>query len=158
MLRLYLAHVRPLLEYASQVWDPHHVGLKDSLERVQKFGLRVSFKLWDADYSTLLERAGVPSLEARRRIAKICYLASLLHRAVHHPAALPECRVMDCRLRSYATDILVQPFAKSNQYKFSFFPDVIKLWNGLPASIRASPSALSLKRKLNQHFAAFTAF
>ena len=34
--QLYLAYVRPHLEYAAQVWDPHHQGLIDSLEKVQK--------------------------------------------------------------------------------------------------------------------------
>ena len=36
LLRLYLAIVRPVLEYASIVWDPHTQQLK-SLESVQKF-------------------------------------------------------------------------------------------------------------------------
>ena len=41
LFQLYLSFVRPLLEYAAPVWDPHHKGLIDSLESVQKFGLKV---------------------------------------------------------------------------------------------------------------------
>ena len=54
VLKLYLAHVRLLLEYASQVWDPYHKVQIDSLERVLKFGLRMSYKQWKWDYKSLL--------------------------------------------------------------------------------------------------------
>ena len=32
----YKGLVRPILEYGSPVWDPHHEGLKDDLEKVQR--------------------------------------------------------------------------------------------------------------------------
>lgn len=35
-LSAYLTIVRPTLEYASIIWDPHHKGLIDKLEKVQK--------------------------------------------------------------------------------------------------------------------------
>ena len=41
-LKLYLTTVRPQLEYASSVWDPYLKEDIETIERVQKFGLRQS--------------------------------------------------------------------------------------------------------------------
>ena len=89
LLWLYVTHDRPLLEYASKVWDPHQRTLIDSLERVQKFGLRMSQKSWDCDYDDLMAWANLPSLKTRRTIDKLCYIAKILHGAVHLPTPLP---------------------------------------------------------------------
>ena len=37
LLHLYLSYVRPLLEYATPVWDPHYAIHKEMLEKVQYF-------------------------------------------------------------------------------------------------------------------------
>ena len=39
LLKLYVAYVRPILEYVSYVWSPHAVKHIDMLERVQHFAL-----------------------------------------------------------------------------------------------------------------------
>ena len=91
LLRLYVTHVRLLLEYASQAWDPLQRTL-DSLKRVQKFGLRTSRKSWDCDYDDLMAWANLPSLKTHRTIAKVCYIAIILHGAVHSPTPLPKPR------------------------------------------------------------------
>ena len=41
---LYLSYIRPHLEYAATVWDPHQVGFIHSLERIQKFALKICTK------------------------------------------------------------------------------------------------------------------
>ena len=46
LLQLYLTYICPLLEYAAPVWDPHHQGLINSLERVQKFALTLCLRDW----------------------------------------------------------------------------------------------------------------
>ena len=51
---LYLTLVRPLLEYACQVWHPHLVRDIAKPERVQKLALRLCTKQGTLDYSTLL--------------------------------------------------------------------------------------------------------
>ena len=53
-LRLYLALVRPHLEYAVQVWNPHLVMDKNRLEKVQKFALRVCAQNYNYTYEELL--------------------------------------------------------------------------------------------------------
>ena len=44
LLKLYLSHIRPHLEYCSAVWNPHLKEDIAELEKVQKFALRVCMK------------------------------------------------------------------------------------------------------------------
>ncbi len=64
---LYLAHVRPILEYGSEVWNPHAKGLNNAIEKDQrratKFILRSS-----ALYEERLKELHLLSLEDRRKI------------------------------------------------------------------------------------------
>ena len=55
LLKLYLSHIRPHLEYCSAVWNPHHEGDIIKLEKVQKYALRVCMKYWNTSYEDLLE-------------------------------------------------------------------------------------------------------
>ena len=148
LLKLYLTQVRPLLEYASQLWDPHQKVLIDSLERVQKFGLRMSCKQWKSDYVSLLEWADLPTLKTRRCIAKLCYLNKMLRGVTHSSIPLPKSRIMDSRLRSFQDSMLLQPFARTTSYKFSFYPDSIDLWNHLPSWVRDRPNLSAFKNDL----------
>ena len=74
MLQVYLACLRPDLEYAAPVWSPHQQGLKDQIEGVQKLALKICTKQLTTSYSTLLTLTRVPSLEKRRQILKLCYI------------------------------------------------------------------------------------
>ena len=71
-LQLYITMVRPHLEYAAQVWDPHLVKNIEKLEKVQRFALRMCLRQWDCGYNDLLDKAGLPTLRNRRMILKQC--------------------------------------------------------------------------------------
>ena len=47
--------VRPHLEYAALVWDPHKLKDVKSLEGTQKFTLIMCLKEWSCDYQEVLE-------------------------------------------------------------------------------------------------------
>ena len=89
LLKLYLAHIWPLLKYVSQLWDPYQKEQIDSLERVQMFGLQIACKQWDCNYESLLAWPDLPSLKVRRIMAKLCYPAKMLHGVVHISIPLP---------------------------------------------------------------------
>ena len=44
----YFSLVRPHLEYAASVWDPHEIGLKIELERVQRRAARYVKSRYDS--------------------------------------------------------------------------------------------------------------
>ena len=74
LLRLYISLVRPHLEYAAAVWDPHLQRDIQRLENVQKFALRVCTKHWHYDYLELLDQAQLPTLAKRRLYLKLSYI------------------------------------------------------------------------------------
>ena len=57
----------PTWSYASSVWDPY---LKEKIEHVQKFVLKVCQKDWHSNYYTLLN-AKCPPPAARRKTLKL---------------------------------------------------------------------------------------
>ena len=64
--------MRPHLEYAVQVWNPHLVMDKNRLEKVQKFALRVCAQNYNYSYEQLLNYFEVPTLQNRRLFLSLC--------------------------------------------------------------------------------------
>ena len=62
--KLYIALIRPRLEYAAPVWSLHHSKDINKLEAVQKFTLRMCSKDWGANYSHLLSQYQLPNVDA----------------------------------------------------------------------------------------------
>ena len=144
--QLYVSFVRPHLEYAAPVWDPHCNSHINALERVQKFSLRMSYKAWDEEYDNLLSRANLQPLAKRRKFLKVCYLYQIINGTSNFPNSPIVRRNMDPRLRSSESQQLCQPFARTNAYHHSFFPHTISIWNSLPAPVHRCSSLPVFKR------------
>ena len=76
-LKCYNSFVRPILEYSSTVWDPHHLNEIHEIESIQKRALKfINGKITYQD-SEPLERgnckfdSGLDTLEDRRKESKI---------------------------------------------------------------------------------------
>ena len=69
---MYKTLVCPHLEYAAPVWDPHLLKDIESVENVQKYGLKMCLKRWDLGYQELLHLTQIPTLENRRVYLKLC--------------------------------------------------------------------------------------
>ena len=72
---VYLSLVRPLLEYASCVWDPSGEGLKHELEMVQRRAARFVLDDYARNSSVthMLSRIGWNTLEIRRKINRLIH-------------------------------------------------------------------------------------
>ena len=86
MAKLYKPLIRPHLEYACTIWDPHLRKDIQALENVQKFALRVCSKSWSSDYATLLDTLSIPTLSDRRDTLKLCLLFNILTDRVTYPS------------------------------------------------------------------------
>ena len=60
--KLYMALVRPLLEYASEVWSPYMLKDVQLVEKVQNFALRICSKSYQSEHEELLKFFHIPIL------------------------------------------------------------------------------------------------
>ena len=83
----YLTLVRPIMDYACMVWDPITQKNITELERVQRKAAR--FVLGDykttSSVRSMLEHLKWPTLEERRKRAKV----TMLYRIIHQVVAIP---------------------------------------------------------------------
>ena len=143
----YKALVRPQLEYASPVWDPHSQTNIDRLEAVQRRAARWTV----SDYSTyssvteMLERLGWRSLAQRRSDARLCLFYKIVYGLVAIP--MPSYIQSNNRLSRYCHSITYkQIHTGANYYKYSFFPLAIVQWNALPEEVVLSKDFNSFKQ------------
>jgi hypothetical protein len=65
--QLYLVFVRPLLEFAAPVWNPHLKGDIAAIEKVQKRASKIPFELKNRTYDQRRASWHIQSLEERRK-------------------------------------------------------------------------------------------
>lgn len=87
----YVTYVRPKLEYACSVWDPHQHNLSNTLESIQNRAARFIYSEYSyhASVSELKSRAGLTNLESRRLISRLCLFHKFYHSPLHISAILP---------------------------------------------------------------------
>ena len=152
LLELYVCLIRPVLESGAIVWDPHLAKDVELLERCQKFALRICLKDWHADYSSLLNASCLSTLQDRRRYLKLCFMFKIVHHLVFvSDLLLPNSKLHFSRFLP-PHNVLIQPFAKSNSFLYSFLPATISLWNNLPLDALTSTSLPVFKRLIRNLF------
>ena len=113
-------YIRPHLEYAVAVWDPHQQGLINSLESVQRFALKASTRNWKASYDTLINICNVPTLEERRHCLKLSILYQIFNGYISIPSAPVERRTLQRNLRNSSALMLQRPTVHTNAHQYSF--------------------------------------
>ena len=145
--QLYLTLVRPHLEYASQLWDPHTQNDMDKLEAVQKFALKLVSHRWDAGYEELLGLVNVPRLSERRLHLKLAQVYKIIHGLCYFPKGIFEMHTSHSD-RLARADTLHCPFARTNYFFHSFVPSSIRAWNTIDESQACAVSLHSFKQSL----------
>ena len=137
--------VRPHVEYAATVWSPHLKKDIALIEGVQKFALRMVFGAWGASYHHLLFLSNQLTLEDRRMVMKLSVLYQILDGSWHFQ---PGIFLHDESLRHHSLNerTQVEPFCRTNCFRFSFVPSSIALWNHLQDIIIVSAESLQLFR------------
>jgi len=136
LLKLYIAYVKPHLQYCSFVWDPPLLKDQQALEKVQKFALRMCYKHWSASYSELLEQSNLPSLSNERLFSKLCHLYKIQNNLTAFPNnILEDMPAPPMQLRNRHNHSLLVPYARTNYFQHSFIPSACRFWNTLPSHI-----------------------
>jgi hypothetical protein len=138
----FLSLVRPLLEYASPVWDPYRTKHIDALEMVQRRGARfvMSDYRYTSSVTTMLSDLKWPSLADRRKISRLV----VFYKAVNNLVAIPldslTRRSRPTRSNPDHAISYINLHANCDILKYSFFPKTIVDWNSLSTSTRGTPT------------------
>ena len=137
--------VRPIVEYASTIWDPHTTESISKLERIQRRCARTVFGIWDRDtcVTQLLEELKWNELGQRRKQTKLIMFYKILHGYVE--VCTPNYLLQNqSRTRGHDKRFLV-PQGNSEVFNNSFFPSAIRLWNKLAQETIAAESVSAFK-------------
>ena len=85
--RAYLSLVRPILCYASSVWDPYTKPNSDKLEKIQRLAIRFVFNnySWQQSVSALLQKLKWPGLSSLRKRDRVILMFKILKGLVSIP-------------------------------------------------------------------------
>ena len=128
--------VRPQLEYASAVWDPHNKNRISQIEQVQRRAARWTVSNFDrkASVTEIVQDLGWRTLDQRRADARLCLFFKILHGLVAVP--LPDYIQHSTRISRYCHSMTFRQVSTSTDYyKYSFFPLAIVQWKALPQSV-----------------------
>ena len=147
----YKTMVRPILEYASTVWDPAEGNTGDAglLERVQRRAARYVFNSYTdrtpGCVTNMLEKLEWEPLSVRRHNNRLIMLYRFLNIS-EIDNSLDFLKRSDSRTRG--RDRLKQDHSKHPALFNSFFPRTIREWNKLPTSLSGAPSLEFFKANL----------
>jgi hypothetical protein len=153
MLSVFNLYVRPHLEYAVPVWNPHLQKHKDILEGVQRRFTRMIDGMDGLSYEERLTILEIPSLEERRikldliQAYKFHYEIDSIDHNIFETVgdAHKQCT------RNATKDNFVMNSARLNIRKHFFTNRVVNDWNNLPVDIQRAPSLNVFKSRLTSH-------
>jgi hypothetical protein len=139
-------YVRPLLEFASQVWSPHLLTDVDHVESVQRFFTKRLPGMWNVPYGARLGRTGLVSLELRRLWADLALVYLILHGLLR--VDLPFFGLsLVTNTRGHSLKCDHQAFRLNCRRSF-FAVRITRVWNVLPESVISAPSLVVFKQRL----------
>jgi len=140
--------VRPILEYASQVWSPLLLEDIDKIERVQRRFTKSLPGFQNKSYAERLMILSLDTLELRRLKADLYLTFSIMN---GHVQTDPDCFFTlrtGYRTRGHACKLVVNK-CNTNCRKHYFANRVVNVWNSLPETVVLATSLPCFKKRLS---------
>lgn len=143
----YKGLVRPIMEYAATVWDPHQQVLSNSLEKVQRRAARRIMQDFSptTSASELVSRLNLQPLSDRRVAARAMMMYKIVNGLVDLQPQDGTLKPNPRPSRGQPGKILV-PYTRTDTFRHSFFPSAIRTWNAIPPSAFSADSPEAFKR------------
>lgn len=149
---LFKALVRPHLEYAATVWNPHGKQEIEDLENVQRRATRQLPSLKGMSYPERLKKLKMPTLKYRRTRGDMIETYKILNNCYDSKVSeglLPE--VHSTTTRGNERKLQKRGFKKDIR-KYSFTQRVVNTWNDLPNSVIQAKTIKSFEAKLDKYW------
>ena len=149
MCNVYITHIRPLLEFASPVWNTGFVGDSKLLESVQRRWTKRIDGMWEMGYGDRLACLGLYSARGRLlRADMLKYFKIFNGLSVITPSDLFQLSPAASRTRGHRYKI-VKPHVSLECRRRFFSVRCIDVWNSLPDSLVACGSVNRFKSGLH---------
>ena len=126
MSRIFVAYIRPLLEYASQLWSPSTIDFINRIERVQRMFTKHIRSISHMTYDERFAHLNLHRLECRRLYLDMLFLGKLKYNIIH--LSLHDFSVQNFTLHNYRFISL----PSSNRKSFYFVTvRSVRLWNSM---------------------------
>ena len=150
----YYALVRPYLEYASSVWDPHVQKQINDIEAVQRRAARFVKRCHDrtpGTVTTILNELEWPTLQQRRKEARLTMMYKAINRQIYLELP-PYLNLKERQTRQYHPKKFIALASNSNMYKNSFMARTVSDWNLIPANVIDQTTIEAFKIAPKAHF------
>lgn len=148
-VRAFKTYVRPILEYATPVWNPHSKFNIESIEKIQRKFTKRLFKgiSTSLSYEDRLKQLSLETLESRRRYFDAVYAYKIIRCNLLNFDDF-YCIPPQSATRSRYHDNLYIPKFRLDCRKNSFSIRSSRIWNHLPDDIKQCRNIIIFKRAL----------
>jgi ribonuclease P/MRP protein subunit RPP40 len=151
-IMLYKSMVRSHLEYANSVWNPHRIGQKLELEKVQKRATKSFLECKNMSYEESLQNFNLPTLAYHRNRGDMIEVYKILTKKYDTEVSVLLERDVDRRTRGNSKKLKVLR-RRHDIRKYSFTVRIVNLWNGLPEEVISAESVNTFKNRLDKLWA-----
>jgi hypothetical protein len=159
LIKAFKVYVRPLLEYCSQVWSPHHITEISRIESVQRVFTKKLAGYEGLSYGERLIKASLPTLELRRLRADLVLCYKILNGVVKISSSDTLFEINpDSKTRGHPLKLKLKPARVDTRLHF-YSLRTATVWNSLSVKSISSLSSNSFKTNLrSENLARFLKF